>query len=98
MRKYVSVVFRSHTWREADPHGILPVDGRIENKAPVHPDWPTFNSPQGKAIRYGRECCPRTIDIIDRFGGVIMDPNFTEDDLKDIIKGIRKVYMAMKPA
>ncbi len=77
---------------------ILPIDGRIEKKATVHPDWPTFNSPQGKAIRYGRECCPRTIDIIDRFGGVIMDPNFTEDDLKDIIRGIRKVYMAMKPA
>ena len=75
---------------------ILPIDERIEKKATVHPDWPTFNSPQGKAIRYGRECCPRTIDIIGRFGGVIMDPSFTEDDLKDIIRAIRKVFLAMK--
>lgn len=76
---------------------ILPIDPRIENKSTVHPDWPSFNSPRGRAIRYGRECCPRTIDIIDRLGGVIMDPNFTQEDLNDMIRGIRKVYMAMEP-
>jgi len=27
-----------------------------------------------------------------------MDPNFTDDDLKDIIAAIRKVYMAMRTA
>jgi 8-amino-3,8-dideoxy-alpha-D-manno-octulosonate transaminase len=77
---------------------ILPTDARIEKKLTVHPDWPSFNTPQGKAIRYGSECCPRTIDIIGRFGGVIMDPNYTEDDLKDIVRAIRKVYTALKPA
>ena len=77
---------------------ILPTKERIENKLTVHPDWPTFNSPQGKAIRYGAECCPRTIDILGRHGGVIMDPNFTDADLKDIIAAIRKVYMAMRTA
>jgi len=77
---------------------ILPVDKRIESKATVHPGWPSFNTPEGKAIRYGAECCPRTIDIINRTGGVIMDPNFTEDDLKDIIRAIRKVYLALNTA
>jgi 8-amino-3,8-dideoxy-alpha-D-manno-octulosonate transaminase len=77
---------------------ILPVDPRIENKVTVHPDWPSFNSPRGKAIRYGAECCPRTINILDRMGGVIMDPNFTDDDLKDIVRAIRKVYLAMHSA
>ena len=77
---------------------ILPTKERIENKLTIHPDWPSFNSPQGKAIRYGAECCPRTIDILGRHGGVIMDPNFTDDDLKDIIAAIRKVYMAMRTA
>ena len=77
---------------------ILPIDQRIEKKATLHPDWPSFNSPQGKAICYGTECCPRTIDIIGRFGGVIMDPKFTDEDLKDIIRAIRKVYLAMGPA
>ena len=77
---------------------ILPADERIENKVTVHPDWPSFNSPEGKAIRYGRESCPRTIDILQRTGGVIMDPNFTEEDLRDIVRAIRKVYLAMNPA
>ncbi|MGQ9574636.1 MAG: DegT/DnrJ/EryC1/StrS family aminotransferase [Thermoguttaceae bacterium] len=77
---------------------ILPIDPRIEKKRTIHPDWPSFNTPQGKAIRYGAESCPRTIDIIGRFGGVIMDPSFTEEDLRDIVRAIRKVYLALHPA
>jgi 8-amino-3,8-dideoxy-alpha-D-manno-octulosonate transaminase len=77
---------------------ILPVDKRIETKATIHPEWPSFNSPEGKAIRYGSECCPRTIDILGRHGGVIMDPNFTDEDVQDIVRAIRKVYLAMKTA
>jgi 8-amino-3,8-dideoxy-alpha-D-manno-octulosonate transaminase len=77
---------------------ILPIDKRIKNKLTVHPDWPSFNTPQGKAINYGEQCCPRSIDIIGRMGGVIMDPNFTDDDVKDIIAAIRKVYMALHTA
>ncbi len=77
---------------------ILPTKERIENKVTIHPDWPSFNSPQGKAIRYGAECCPRTIDILGRHGGVVMDPSFTDDDLKDIVAAIRKVYTAMRTA
>jgi 8-amino-3,8-dideoxy-alpha-D-manno-octulosonate transaminase len=81
----------------AGPGGsvILPIDKRIENKVTLHPDWPSFNSPQGKAIRYGAESCPRTIDILGRHAGVIMDPNFTEKDLSDAIRAIRKVHSAM---
>ncbi len=74
---------------------ILPIDARVEQKQTVHPDWPSFNTPHGKAMRYGADCCPRTIDIIGRMGGVIMDPNFTDDDVSDIIAAIRKVYSAM---
>lgn len=85
----------------ASPPGgsvILPIDGRVEKKLTVHPAWPSFNSPEGKAIRYGSQCCPKTIDIKGREGGVIMDPNFTDNDLNDIIVAIRKVYSAMGPA
>ena len=74
---------------------ILPVDARIEKKVTIHPQWPSFNTPQGKAIEYGGKCCPRTIDIINRYGGVIMDPSFTEADCADVIAAIRKVYTAM---
>ena len=95
--------WRPHTGAEGihatGPGGsvILPIDKRIESKATVHPEWPSFRSPAGKAIRYGSECCPRTIDIIGRQGGVIMDPNFSHDDVQDIIAAIRKVYLALNP-
>ena len=85
----------------ASPPGgsaVLPTDGRIEKKATVHPAWPSFQSPEGKAIRYGRECCPRTIDILGRHAGVMMDPTFHEDDVKDVIRAVRKVYLAMRLA
>jgi 8-amino-3,8-dideoxy-alpha-D-manno-octulosonate transaminase len=74
---------------------ILPADGRIANKATLHPDWPSFNSAQGKAIVYGAESCPRTIDIIGRFGGVSIGPRYSDDDVKDMVRAIRKVYLAM---
>ncbi len=77
---------------------ILPTDARIENKVTVDPNWPSFNTPEGKAIQYGSACCPRTIDILGRHGGVIMDPNHSDDDVKDIIAAIRKVYTAMNKA
>jgi 8-amino-3,8-dideoxy-alpha-D-manno-octulosonate transaminase len=77
---------------------ILPIDERIKSKNTLHPDWPSFNTPQGKAIRYDEACCPKTIDIIGRMGGVIMDPNFTNGDVEDIIAAIRKVYVAMRSA
>lgn len=72
---------------------VLPADPRIANKQTIHPEWPSFNTPHGKAIRYGAESCPRTIDILGRTGGVIVDPKYTESDLQDIVRAIRKVYI-----
>ena len=71
---------------------LLPVQPYIETKATVHPAWPTFNSERGKAIRYGASCCPRTIDILNRFAGVLMDPKFTSRETDDIVAAVRKVY------
>lgn len=85
----------------ASPPGgsaILPIDARIEKKATVHPTWPSFQSAEGRAIRYGRDCCPRTIEILGRAAGVIMDPTFSDEDLRDVARAIRKVYLAMGPA
>ncbi len=71
---------------------ILPTLPHIMAKKTLHPAWPSFQSARGKAIRYGPETCPRTIDILGRFGGVLMDPKFTPRDVDDIIAGIRKVF------
>ena len=74
---------------------ILPIVPHIEKKVTVHPAWPSFNSERGKSIRYGASCCPRTIDILDRFAGVSMDPKFTVKDTQDVVAAIRKVFPAI---
>jgi 8-amino-3,8-dideoxy-alpha-D-manno-octulosonate transaminase len=79
----------------ASPPGgsvILPILPQIEKKVTVHPAWPSFSTERGQSIRYGAECCPRTIDILNRFAGVSLDPKFTGGDTDDIVAAIRKVY------
>lgn len=81
----------------APPGGsvILPVQSHIIKKATANPVWPSFQTARGKAMRYGPETCPRTIDILNRFAGVMMDPKFTRRDTDDIVAAIRKVWPAM---
>lgn len=74
---------------------ILPIEPYIEKKVTAHPGWPTWNSPRGKAIRYGAASCPRTIDILSRFAGAAIHPMYTEKDVDQIISAIRKVYPAI---
>jgi 8-amino-3,8-dideoxy-alpha-D-manno-octulosonate transaminase len=71
---------------------VLPVQKYAEEKLTVHPAWPTFNSPRGKAIQYGAKSCPRTLDVLNRFGGVALDPKYSGSDTRDIVAAIRKVY------
>ncbi|MEK7404685.1 MAG: DegT/DnrJ/EryC1/StrS family aminotransferase [Acidobacteriota bacterium] len=75
---------------------ILPIQPYIENKWTAHPAWPTWTSERGRAIRYGAASCPRTIDILSRFAGVLIDPKFTKADTDDIIAAIRKVYPTIR--
>jgi 8-amino-3,8-dideoxy-alpha-D-manno-octulosonate transaminase len=77
---------------------ILPIVPEIERKVTVTPRWPSFSSERGKSIRYGRECCPRTIDILSRFAGVMMNPKYTQRDTDDAIAAVRKVYPAIVKA
>jgi dTDP-4-amino-4,6-dideoxygalactose transaminase len=78
----------------AGPAGsiILPAVPEIENKVTVTPRWPSFASPRGQAIRYGKESCPRTIDVLGRYAGVMIGPKHTVHDTDDAIAAIRKVY------
>ncbi len=71
---------------------ILPTLPHIMKKKSLHPNWPSFQSPRGKSIRYAPDTCPQTIDILQRYAGVLMDPKFTANDTADIVKAIRKVY------
>lgn len=79
----------------AKPGGsvILPTLPHIIAKA-TPPGWPSYSTPRGKALQYGPQSCPQTIDILQRFAGVPMDPKYTRQDLSDIVAAIRKVYPA----
>jgi 8-amino-3,8-dideoxy-alpha-D-manno-octulosonate transaminase len=79
----------------AQPPGgsvVLPTQPHIEKKVTVHPAWPSFTSERGRAIQYGKECCPRTIDILSRFAGVSLHPKYTRQDTDDIVAAFRKAY------
>ena len=84
----------------APPGGsvLLPTAPYVENKRTLHPAWPSFTSKRGQAMKYGAACCPRTIDILNRFAGVPIDPKFTSGDASDIVAAIRKVYPAIVKA
>jgi len=71
---------------------VLPLLPHVIAKQGPHPRWPSFQSARGKAIRYGAESCPKTIDVLGRYGGVMMDPKFSRADLDDVVKAIRRVY------
>jgi 8-amino-3,8-dideoxy-alpha-D-manno-octulosonate transaminase len=79
------------------PNGsiVLPVVPEIERKVTVAANWPSFTTERGRSIRYGRECCPKTIDILDRFAGVMMGPKYTEADTADAVAAVRKVFPAI---
>ncbi|MCW5966110.1 MAG: DegT/DnrJ/EryC1/StrS family aminotransferase [Bryobacterales bacterium] len=71
---------------------LLPTQPHILAKRATHPNWPTWNSPEGRAVSYGAESCPKTVAILDRFAGVSLDPKFTEADTRDIVAAMRKVH------
>ena len=71
---------------------VLPLQPHIMAKKTVNAHWPSFTSERGRAIRYGAETCPRTVDVLGRFGGVMMDPKYSRAEVADIVAAIRKVY------
>jgi 8-amino-3,8-dideoxy-alpha-D-manno-octulosonate transaminase len=74
---------------------ILPLEPHIQKKVTVHPAWPSFASGRGKAMVYGPQTCPKTIEVIDTFAGVLLDPKFSKQDVQDAVAAIRKVYPAV---
>jgi len=73
----------------------LPTMGYIEDKVVPHPNWPSFNTPRGKAMRYGAECSPRSIDLKNRYASLYLGPKWTDADLDDVVSAVTKVHAAL---
>jgi len=74
---------------------ILPIERSVMNKQTRHPKWPSFTSPEGRAIQYGPDCCRQTQAIFDRFVQVRMGPKYTDSMIARIVAAIREVYPAV---
>lgn len=70
---------------------LLPVDEAVMAKRTRHPTWPSFQSPEGKAIEYGPAACPQTLGIFDRFVQIRVGPKFTARVDEYLVECIRKV-------
>ena len=65
------------------------------NKRTRHRDWPSFNSPEGKRIKYGPDSCRQTLGVFDRFVQVRVGPKYTRRINDYIIDAIRQVYNSL---
>jgi 8-amino-3,8-dideoxy-alpha-D-manno-octulosonate transaminase len=74
---------------------LLPTVPHIESKRGLEEGWPSFSTPHGKSITYGAACCPKTLEIWDRYVEIQMDPKYSDQDVSDLIAGIRKVYLGI---
>jgi 8-amino-3,8-dideoxy-alpha-D-manno-octulosonate transaminase len=74
---------------------LLPVAESVMNKRTRHRDWPSFNSPQGKNIKYGSDSCRQTLEIFDRFVQVRVGVKYTQRINDYIIDAIRQVYNSL---
>ncbi|MHC4425802.1 MAG: DegT/DnrJ/EryC1/StrS family aminotransferase [Planctomycetota bacterium] len=74
---------------------LLPVEESVINKRTRHPDWPSFNSPEGRKIKYGPDSCRQTLDIFDRFVQVRVGAKYTERINDYIIDAIRQVHNSL---
>ena len=74
---------------------VLPNRTYIANKIVPHPNWPTFNTPRGKTIQYGAECCPRTLDMKNRYASMYLGPKWNDEDLDAVVAAVTKVHQAL---
>jgi len=74
---------------------LLPVAESVINKRTRHSDWPSFNSPEGKKIKYGPDSCRQTLDIFDCFVQIRVGAKYTERINNYIVDNIRQVYKTL---
>lgn len=71
---------------------LLPIEESVVNKRARHADWPSFNSPEGKRIQYGPDCCRQTLEHFDRFVQVRIGARYTDRINEYLVDTIRRVY------
>ena len=73
----------------------LPTMGYIEDKVAPHPQWPSFTMGRGKEMQYGAACCPRSVDLKNRYASLYLGPKWNNADLDDVAAAVTKVHKAL---
>jgi len=71
---------------------LLPIQESVINKRGRHPNWPSFNSPEGKKIQYGPDSCRQTLDVFDRFVQIRVGAKYTRRINDHIIDSVHQTY------
>jgi 8-amino-3,8-dideoxy-alpha-D-manno-octulosonate transaminase len=74
---------------------LLPVEESVVSKRTRHPAWPSFNSPEGRAIQYGPDGCRQTLDVFDRFVQIRIGARYTQRINDYLIDAIRRTCAAI---
>ncbi len=74
---------------------LLPIEESVIQKRARHSNWPSFNSPEGRAIQYGPECCRQTLGVFDRFVQIRVGAKYTQRINDYIIQAVREVHGAV---
>jgi 8-amino-3,8-dideoxy-alpha-D-manno-octulosonate transaminase len=65
----------------------------VKNKVQVHPSLPPFGPGwPGEKMEYTKEMCPRTDDISLSMVAISISPEFSEQDMDDIVMAVSKVW------
>jgi len=70
---------------------LLPNEESVINKRTRGANWPSFSSPEGKAIKYGPDSCRQTMSVFDRFVQVRIGVKYTQRIDDHIVQAIRAV-------
>lgn len=71
---------------------MLPAEESVIAKRTRHPNWPSFTSPEGKAIAYGPDTCEQSRDIFDRFVMIRIGPNYTQEHTEFITQVVKEAF------
>ncbi len=70
----------------------------IKNKKMVHDSLQPFGKGfAGEFVTYDRQCCPKTDGIVERYVAFAIGPQYTQENISDILKAIDKVYAILYP-
>jgi len=70
---------------------LLPTEESVVNKRTRCANWPSFISPEGKAIQYGPDSCRQTLDVFDRFVEMRIGVKYTPRINDYMVRTIRTV-------